>query len=222
MQSTQSVTLADALVPRFEGQSRALSIAREVALMAAFAGFVAVFAQIAVKAPWTPVPFTGQTFAVLVTGGALGASRGAGALTLYMLLGILGVPVFTPDPAAVTSGTWDLHFVLPWAGSHGQPWDLVTGGYIVGFILAGALVGFFAERKWDRGPGLPLAMLLGNIAIYALGVLWLQYKLDVSMAKALEFGLYPFIASDLLKLLLAAMVLPGAWLIVDKVRGKKD
>src|SRR3970040_3163726 len=91
---TEAVTLAYAVFPRVQTDSRVAALARDLALMVGFAGFVALFAQIAVRLPWTTVPITGQTFAVLVTGGALGARRGAGSLSMYMLLGMLGVPVF--------------------------------------------------------------------------------------------------------------------------------
>src|SRR5262252_8874895 len=103
MQATAAPTLADAVFPRLETGSRALSIARDAALMFGFALFVALFAQIALRVPWTTVPITGQTFAVLVTGGALGLKRGAGALSIYALIGMLGTPVFAPGSAA-TSG----------------------------------------------------------------------------------------------------------------------
>ena len=97
------------------------------------------------------MPITGQTFAVLVTGAALGARRGASSLTIYMLMGMVGIPVFAPGSGAAT-GIWDVHFILPWNGSAALPWDIFSGGYIVGFILAAALVGYLAERQWDRKP----------------------------------------------------------------------
>jgi biotin transport system substrate-specific component len=215
---TGTLTLADAIFPRVSSDSRALILARDIGLMMGFAAFVALFAQIQVRVPWTPVPITGQTFAVLVTGGALGATRGAGSLTIYMLLGMVGLSVFTPAGTA-TEGTWDVHFVLPWQGSSGLPWDLVSGGYIVGFILAAALVGYLAERGWDRGSWVHVAMLLGSIVVYVPGVLWLANELNVSLSRALELGLYPFIVGDLMKLLLAAMVLPGAWALTGKLKG---
>src|SRR5438874_1842840 len=104
LEQTEHLTLADAIFPAIGKDSRAVSIGRDVALMVGFAAFVALFAQFQVRLPWTPVPVTGQTFAVLVAGGALGALRGAGSLTIYGLMGTLGLPVFTPSNAA-TSGT---------------------------------------------------------------------------------------------------------------------
>jgi biotin transport system substrate-specific component len=219
LQQAQSLTLADAVFPSIRSDSRAAVVARDLALMIGFALFVALFAQFQVRLPWTPVPITGQTFAVLVAGGALGALRGAGSLTIYGLMGLIGLPVYTPANTA-TSGTWDVHLFLPWEGSHGLPWHLASGGYILGFILAAALVGYLAERGWDRGAWVQVAMLLGAAVVYVPGVLWLKHDLHVSFSKALDFGLYPFIVGDLMKLLLAAMVLPGAWYLFDKNRLK--
>ncbi|MPZ49566.1 MAG: hypothetical protein GEU75_09765 [Dehalococcoidia bacterium] len=239
-QTTQSMTLADAIFPRIESDSRALAIARDVALMVGFAAFVALFAQIQVRLPWTTVPITGQTFAVLVAGGALGAWRGAGALTIYTVAGMFLLPVFTPA-SAPTSGAWDAHFILPWRGNERVLWELTNGGYIAGFILSAGLVGFLAERRWDRGPWVHAGMLLGNLAIYLPGLLWLGYLIGSgwtppgsqtalseliagsdTLDKTLKGGLYPFIVGDLMKLLLAAMVLPAAWLLVEKFRGKRE
>jgi biotin transport system substrate-specific component len=241
----RSLTLADAAWPRMGVWGR--DALRELALVVGFAGFVALCAQMAVRLPWTTVPITGQTFAVLVTGGALGARRGAGALTLYMLLGMAGLPVFAPG-SGVTSGAWDIHFILswspwrptwgPWQGTEGFPWDLSTGGYIVGFILAAALVGYLAERQWDRKPWVHLAMFLGNALVYVPGILWLAYLIATDWVhpvgrplgeliagtgtwdKALKGGLYPFIVGDLMKLFLASLALPTAWTVVGKLRGK--
>ena len=239
MQSSRALTLADAVFPRLEHDSRALAIARDLALMAGFAAFVAVFAQIQVRLPWTPVPITGQTFAVLVAGGALGAWRGGGSLVIYILVGMLIAPVFTPTGAA-TAGSWDLHFILPWQGNDGLLWELSTGGFLVGFVLAAALVGFLAEHRWDRGPWVHLGMFLGSVLLYVPGLLWLGYLIGTdwippggstsiseliagsdTLDKTLKGGLYPFIVGDLMKLLLAAITLPSAWLLVTKLRGDR-
>src|SRR3972149_5708135 len=169
---TEAVTLADAVFPRVQTDSKIAALARDLALMLGFAGFVALCAQIAVRLPWTTVPITGQTFAVLVAGGALGAWRGAGSLSLYMLGGRIGLPVFAPGFAGV-EGRWDAHFILPWDGTHSLVWDISSGGYIVGFILAAGLVGYLAERQWDRKPWVHLGMFLGNVALYIPGILWL-------------------------------------------------
>ena len=235
IQSSPTLTLADAIFPRIESDNRALILARDLAIMAGFALFVALFAQIQVRTPWSPVPITAQTFAVLVTGGALGAWRGMGALAIYLVLGTLGAPVFTPAGSA-TSGAWDLHMVLPWLGNDGVFWQISSGGYIVGFVLAAGVVGFLAERGWDRKQWVQVAMLAGNAMVYVPGLLWLGYLIATdwtapggskplseliagssTLTKTLAGGLYPFIVGDLMKLLLASIVLPSSWLLVERL-----
>ena len=230
-------TLADVIFPAPAqwAKTRSGRLARDVILILAFTGFVALCAQIVIRLPWTTVPITGQTFAVLVTGGALGAWRGASSLTVYMLLGMVGAPLFAPDSAA-TVGAWDIHFILPWSGNDGLPWDISSGGYIVGFIFAAALVGYLAERQWDRKPWVHFGMLLGNVVLYVPGILWLAYLIGTDWIhpvgkplgeliagegtwdKALKGGLYPFIIGDLMKLFLASLLLPSAWAIVNRRR----
>lgn len=240
MQGSPALTLADAVLPRIASNNRALMVTREIAIMVVFAAFVAVFAQIQVRLPWTTVPITGQTFAVLVTGASLGAWRGVGSLTIYALAGMFLLPVFTPA-VPPTSGAWDLHFVLPWRGNERPLWELSSGGFVVGFILAAGLVGFLAERGWDRKQWVHIAMLAGNILLYVPGLLWLGYLIatdwlapggsraisevipgSTTLNKTLNGGLYPFIVGDLMKLLLASMVLPGAWLLVETLRQRRD
>jgi biotin transport system substrate-specific component len=233
----EALTLVDAVFPRIQTDRRIATVARDLAIMVGFAWFVALFAQMAVRLPWTMVPITGQTFAVLVTGGALGAWRGAGSLSIYMLMGMIGLPVFAPGNAGVT-GTWDMHFILPWNGSHAFPWDITSGGYIVGFILAAGLVGYLAERQWDRKPWVHLGMFLGSVVLYIPGILWLAYLIGTDWVhpvaqeplgalvagsgtwdKALQGGLYPFIVGDLMKLFLASLTLPAAWSLVARFKG---
>src|SRR3990172_9311732 len=147
----EALTLADAGFPRLQADSRIEALGRDIALMVGFAGFVALCAQIAVRLPWTTVPITGQTFAVLVTGGALGAWRGAGSLSIYMLVGMIGMPVFAPGNADLT-GSWAAHFILPWDGSHAFVWDISSGGYIVGFIVGGRPGGPLGGRQGGPKP----------------------------------------------------------------------
>ena len=226
--------LIDVVIPREWGNTRASRLAVDVALMSGFALLVALCAQIAVRLPWTPVPITGQTFAVLVTGGALGAWRGAGSLSIYMVMGMIAVPVFAPGSGDLPQGDWGVHFILPWSGTADFPWDISSGGYIVGFILAAFVTGYFAQKAWDRKPWGLLGMLAGNAVIYVPGILWLFYLIatdwihvaagsplgeliagDGDWNKALSGGLYPFIVGDLTKLYLASMALPTAWKLVD-------
>jgi biotin transport system substrate-specific component len=224
--ASRTSTLIDAVIP-YKG------LLVDAALIVGFAFFTAVFAQIAVRFPGTTVPITGQTFAVLVTGGALGSRRGALSMVVYMLLGMFLMPVFAPSTSLLNEET--VHFILPWAGTGGFVWDLASGGYIVGFVLGSYLVGLLAERGWDRRARVSLAMLVGNLSIYAIGLPWLalfvafetipgyvtyyEYFLGSNVLdKTLTGGLYPFIGGDALKLLLAAMVLPGSWELVRRFK----
>jgi biotin transporter BioY len=237
LQYTGSPTLADAIFPRFEGGTRIASLARDVLLMVGFAALVALLAQIQVRLPWTTVPITGQTFGVLVAGGALGMRRGVGSLLIYLLVGMFLLPVFTPG-SSTTGGSWDLHFILPWAGTQALLWNISSGGYIVGFVLAAGLVGHLCERGWDRTSWVQLAMLAGTLLVYVPGLLWLGYLIgsgwtppggdtplhelisgSTTLDKTLKGGLYPFIVGDLMKLLAAALVLPLGWLLLQKAKG---
>ena len=150
----RGITLADFLVPIRVGE-RMGSRVRHIALIVVGALFVALCAQVYI--PTEPVPFTGQTFGVLLVGGALGFRRGALALLLYLAIGAVGLPVFAQ-------------------GKHGI--DIVqgaTGGYLIGFVVTAALVGRLAELGWDRHIGGSVgAMLLGTVIIYAFGVPWLK------------------------------------------------
>jgi biotin transport system substrate-specific component len=158
--------------------------------------FIALCSQIFV--PTQPVPITMQTFAVLLIGAAYGWRLGAATVALYLLEGAVGLPVFAEMKA-------------------GYPVLLgPTGGYLVGFVFAAALVGWLAERRWDRNVILTgAAMILGNLVIYALGLAWLwKFVGD----KVLELGLLPFLLGDALKIALAMAVLPAAWKIVTGLR----
>jgi len=192
----QAATLRLAVVPRG-------GLLTDVLLVCAGAAFVALCAQVSFHLGFTPVPITLQTFAVLLVGTAYGAARGTASLLLYMLVGIAGAPVYADQKHG-----WDV-----FVGS--------TGGYIVGFVVAAALVGWLAERGWDRRFSTSVSvMLTGTVVIYAFGLLWLHHNLDVSWATALEYGLYPFVAGDVIKLYLAALALPGAWRLVERIKGR--
>ena len=239
MQRTQTLTLADAVVPRLNSDSRVASLARDLALMVGFALFVGLCAQIALRTPWTTVPITMQTYGVLVTGATLGAARGGGSMAIYMIIGMIGMPIFAPG-SDVVSGNWGGHFILPWDGSHALLWNISSGGYIVGFILSAIVVGFLAEKlQWDRKPWAYFAMLLGAAVVYIPGLLWLGYLIDTNwifpgtdtplaefitggstVDKTLGGGLYPFIVGDLMKLGLATLTLPLAWSLVGKLKGE--
>jgi biotin transport system substrate-specific component len=157
-------------------------------------------AQIAVVLPFSPVPVTGQTFAVLITGVLLGAKRGCLSVLLYVVQGALGFPVFSMGRSGLVT------LLGP------------TGGYLIGFIAASYVVGWLAERGWDRKVSTAvLAMIIGSIVIYVFGILWL-YGFAGSVEGALVMGLYPFIPGDIVKILLAAILLPSGWKVL-KYRG---
>jgi len=187
----RSATLADAVLPR--------SLVRDVALVVGFAALTAIAAQLTFRLPWTPVPITGQTFAVLATGTVLGWQRGALSQLLYVVVGAVGLPIY-----AGAAGGWE--------AATGA-----TGGYLVGFILAAALVGSLSERRQDRQllTSIP-AMLAGSALIYVVGVPWLAAVLDVSGIKAMELGMVPFLIGDAAKLLLAGGLAPVAWRAVRR------
>ncbi len=197
--ATQS-TLIGALWPTTKG----LASPRTLVLALVGSAFVAVSAQIYV--PLWPVPITGQTFAVLIVGMAFGWRLGAVTLLLYLAEGAAGIPVF----AKLSAGP--VVIVGP------------TGGYILGFVLAAAVVGYLAQRGWDRNVGLTaLAMLIGNIAIYLPGLPWLAVYLagigtENPVGAAIAGGLVPFLPGDALKLALAACLLPLVWRLIGRPR----
>jgi biotin transport system substrate-specific component len=166
-------------------------------LVGGFALLTALAAQIRIPLPFTPVPITGQTFAVLLAGAALGAGAGAASQALYVALGLI-FPVY----AGGASG---------WEHAAGS-----TGGFLVGFVAAAWIVGKLAENRQDRAVATAVpAFLTGTIVIYLFGVPWLAHTLDVSWIKATELGLTPFVLGDLLKASLAGIALPAAWRLAD-------
>lgn len=178
-------TLAD-LLPRTR--------VRTVALVVGFALLTAAAAQITIPLPWTPVPLTGTTFAVLLAGAALGWRAGAASQILYNALALAGLPFYQDGQSGWTYATG------------------ATGGYLVGFVVAAAVVGFLAERGQDRtlATSVP-AMLAGTAVIYVFGVLWLGHVLEASAVTALELGMLPFVIGDSVKLAIAGALLPAAW-----------
>lgn len=188
------MTFADLLQPSFIRIRHRLLY--DVALIVGGSLFVALSARIAIPLPFSPVPITGQTLAVLLVGALLGSRRGASALLLYLLEGAVGLPVFA-------GGMSGLAYMLG-----------PTGGYLIGFVCAAFVAGLLAEKRWDRRPQKSaLAMLLGNLVIYVCGLSWLARFVGVD--KALALGFCPFIAGDLMKLALATVLLPSGWKIVE-------
>lgn len=170
-----------------------------IAAVIAGTGLLATAAQLTI--PLWPVPITGQTFAVLILGATLGTRRAAATTVLYLVLGAIGLPIFT-------------------GGTSGNPFTMPSGGYLVGFIAAAALVGHLANRGWDRTPLRSLAAFaLGSAAMYAIALPWLaisltQLGLPHSPAAVLNAGLTPFLIGDTLKTLLAAGLLPLSWRLI--------
>jgi biotin transport system substrate-specific component len=199
----RGVTIGDFLVP-IRVWERLGSRSRHIGLIVAGALLIYLTARIAIPVPGSPVPVTGQTFGVLLVGGALGFRRGIGSTLLYVLLGVVGLPFFAEGKGglAVITGT--------------------NGGYLVGFVLAGAIVGRLAELGWDRRlTGSVGAMLIGNAAIYVVGLPWLMVVTGESWTWTLDNGLWPFIVGDTLKLALAAVAFPVAWWVVGRRPGDR-
>jgi biotin transport system substrate-specific component len=162
---------------------------------------VGLSAQIAIPLPFSPVPITGQTFAVIFLGALFGARRGFLCMLTYIAEGAAGLPVFALGQAglAVLLGP--------------------RGGYIVGFVAAAYVTGVLAEKGWDRRVATTiLAMICGNIAIYTFGLLWLCCLIGINKT-VLAVGLCPFIVGDLLKTSLAAILLPAGWKLLPPRAG---
>lgn len=194
----RGLTIADFLVPIRVGE-RVNARVRDVALVIAGALLIYLTARVSIPVPGSPVPITGQTFGVLLVGGALGFRRGLIAVGLYVLLGVVGLPFFAEGNRGLS---------VIWGA---------TGGYLIGFVIAGALIGRLAELGWDRHIGGALgAMLLGNVVIYAIGLPWLKVVTGMSVADTVANGLTPFLLGDALKLALAAVLFPATWWIVDR------
>lgn len=199
----KGITLADFLVPIRVGESLS-SRARHIVLILAGAVLIYLTALISIPVPGSPVPITGQTFGVLLVGGALGFRRGLAAAFLYVLLGTVGLPVFAEgkDGIQVVFGA--------------------TGGYLIGFILAASIVGRLAELGWDRNLlGALGAMLIGNALIYALGLPWLGFRLGLGPSETLAAGFWPYLFGDALKLVLAAVLFPAAWRLIGRGSGER-
>ena len=190
---TSAATLRLAVLPR-------AGLVTDAVLVTGGAGLVALAAQVSIHLGFTPVPITGQTFAVVLVGASLGAVRGAASMLLYLAVGIAGAPVYA---------------------QHKHGWEVfsgATGGYIVGFVAAAVLIGLLAENGWDRRFSSSLsAMLIGNVVIYAFGLVWLHHFLHVNWPTTLADGLYPFLLGDLFKVFLAALALPSAWRLVRRL-----
>jgi biotin transporter BioY len=190
--STALITFMDVVISR-------TGLIWDAVLVVGFACLTAALAQISF---WIgPVPITGQTFAVLVTGALLGSRRGALSQLSYLAIGATGIPFWF----ALGGPPGIARLVGP------------TGGYLIGFVAVAFVVGWLAERGWDRRVWTAaLAMLAGESVLYVFGLLWLVHFVPVD--KVLQVGLYPFVIGDLVKLAAAALILPSGWLLLRRFR----
>jgi biotin transport system substrate-specific component len=187
-----SAVIAQRVVPR--------SRVNSVLLVIGAAAITALAAQWEIHLPFTPVPVTGQTFAVLLTGAALGMTLGAAGQAVYVVAGAVGLPVYAGGAAG-----WDA------ATAQG------SAGYLIGFIVAAGFVGFMAERRQDRSfPTMFTAFIAGSFIIYAFGVVGLMILLDLTFTEAVVAGVVPFVLGDIIKAAAAGLLLPGAWRLLGE------
>lgn len=178
------------------------SWAGQALLVVAGSLIVALLAQVSVPLPFTPVPVTGQTLAVLLVGGALGWQLGGLSLLLYLAEGAVGLPVYASHASGLASFG-------------------ATGGYLVGFVLMALVVGWLAQRGWDRSVGKSiLAMVIGEAVLYAIAVPWLG--VSVGFQHAIPLGFTPFVLGDALKLMIAGGLFPVAWKLVGSRPSVKE
>jgi biotin transport system substrate-specific component len=181
-------------IPTIAGVFRPVAMGRarfyDLALVIGGSLLIGIAAQVTIPLPLVPV--TGQTFTVLLLGASLGVRLGVWTVLVYIMEGVLGLPVFSQGRSGL-------------ATLFGP-----TGGYLVGFLAAIAVAGLLAQRGWDRRVHTTIAaMILGNAVLYGFGLGWLTFLMG--MDNAFAIGLYPFIVGDLIKAVIAAMVLPLGW-----------
>lgn len=181
--------LAD-LIPR--------SWATDAVLVLCGTALIVAMATMTIPLPFTPVPITMSTFAVMAAGAVLGSSRGAASAVLYLVLGAAGAPVFSSGQSGIAFPTF---------------------GYIVGFVVAALVVGQLARHRADRRVGTSLLLgAIGTISIYAFGVPWLAVSLGVGLDRALVLGVVPFLVGDAVKVAVLSALLPASWKAVDRLR----
>jgi biotin transport system substrate-specific component len=187
-------TLADRIFAR--------SAVTDLALIASGTALTALSAQLII--PMYPVPFTMQTFVVLIVGSTLGTTRGTLSMLLYAVLGLVGLPIFggASSGAAVLFGA--------------------SGGYIIGFIFAAALTGWLAQSKWDKKYlGAAVSFVAGGVVIFAFGLMGLSMSLHLGLQDTLAGGLYPFAITEVLKAALATALIPSTWKLVKWIDNKR-
>jgi biotin transport system substrate-specific component len=191
-------TLALAVAP---SRARSNRIVYQLVLALLGSWLIAGLAQLSIPLPFTPVPITGQTLGVLLVGASLGPVFGGISILLYFAQVIAGLPFLAPNP----NGSHDIGVAVLRSTA-------ATGGYLWGFLIASSVVGWLARQGWDRSLRSSIGMFfVGEVIIFSIGVPWLMRAGGYPLEKALEFGLYPFVIGDALKLMLAAGLLPLAW-----------
>ena len=189
--STSTATLRSIAAPHSTAVTHALFILGGT-------GFIAAMAQVSIPVPGSPVPVTGQTLAVLLVGTTYGARLGLATFATYLLAGIAGAPLFAPSATLPNHGIERL--------------TSATGGYLVGMLVASALLGFLADRKADQKflTSYP-ALIAGTVTTFVFGLLWLRYSLELTWAKTISIGLTPFILGEVLKIAIVGTSLPLVW-----------
>jgi biotin transport system substrate-specific component len=192
VQVSQVSTLKSAFITRS-------TVASQISLILTGTVFLAVMAQIAFPIPGSPVPFTGQTLGVLLLGTAYGAGLGASTIAFYLLMGMAGAPIFS-------SGTSGIERIVG-----------PTGGYLVGMFISSLVLGALAGRKWDQKIKTVIpTMIIGNLIIFAIGLLWLNQYTGQSWLWTFEKGFTPFIFGEIIKIAIASTALPAVWKYVAK------
>jgi len=181
----------------FRPSSKSIARWYDIALVIGGSLLIALLAQVAIPLPFTPVPITGQTLGVLLVGMLLGRRLGAMSIVAYLAEGAMGLPFFAGGKAGAAL----------FVGA--------TGGYLMGFVFAAALVGWLAERGWDRSVLKSLAaMTLGTALIFVCGLIWLSTL--IGFQKAVMFGVVPFLPGAAVKITLAGLLLPTGWRLLGK------
>jgi biotin transport system substrate-specific component len=194
MSSTSPAVLRSAFVARSTTQVK-------IALVVGGVFFLSLMAQIALPIPGSPVPVTGQTLGALLIGTAYGASLGFTTFATYLIVGFLGAPIFA-------------------SGSHGiARMTGATGGYLVGMLLATALTGYLAQRKWDQKIRTVIpTMILGDLLVFGCGMYWLHHVAAQSWSWTFAKGFTPFLLGEVIKIAIASTALPACWKLVPIIR----
>jgi len=192
MSISSTATLHSAFISRSTATTK-------IALVVGGVAFLALMAQISVPVPGSPVPVTGQTLGALLLGSAYGATLGFTTFASYLIIGFIGAPIFA-------SGT---HGFAHFTGA--------TGGYLFGMLLASAITGYLAGRKWDQKIATVIpTMLIGEVVIYAAGLFWLHHSIHATWGTTFKFGFRPFILGEVIKIAIASTAMPTLWRFVPK------